>query len=321
MRNFSKAIWFAVGLAFSLSASAADSPLSLRFSQSPDELSIFYQQQKLLVYMLEAHPYKPYIKELYNSKGAAVLRDSPADHLHHHGLMYAIKVNGINFWEEIAASGFEKPVKLLRHEIGQNREGLPRATFAQLIHWIRPEDKSLVDTTPAALLVEQRTITLTIDEAGQEVAVEWNSTFEVGPKTARVVLTGANYHGLGLRFPQALDALAKHSNSEKAPDLANGKQDVSPAKWSSVYFPAPDQPLTVSLFGGAKNVRGEARFFTMLTPFAYLSATQGLDQQSLTYEQGDKFALTYLITVYPGAKSPEFLRQRNQRWQSSIGQP
>ena len=32
--------------------------------------------------------------------GENLLRDAPHDHLHHHALMYGIRVNGVNFWEE-----------------------------------------------------------------------------------------------------------------------------------------------------------------------------------------------------------------------------
>ena len=58
-----------------------------------------------MVYEFAPYTYKAYVKELYTSRGNNVLRDSPHDHLHHHALMYGIKVNGVNFWEEISGSG------------------------------------------------------------------------------------------------------------------------------------------------------------------------------------------------------------------------
>jgi hypothetical protein len=73
--------------------------------------------------------------------------------------------------------------------------------------------------------------------------------------------------------------------------------------------------VMLAMFGRPDNARGDACFFTMLDPFAYLSATQGLDKKPLEYAAGDKFSLSYLLTVYAENKSPDFLRQRYERWE------
>ncbi len=52
---------------------------------------------------------KPYVDQLLSPAGVQVLRDSPSDHKHHHGLMYALEVDKVNFWEENSRnSGREK---------------------------------------------------------------------------------------------------------------------------------------------------------------------------------------------------------------------
>ena len=73
--------------------------------------------------------------------------------------------------------------------------------------------------------------------------------------------------------------------------------------------------VALAMFGRKDNAGGDAVFFTMLDPFAYLSATQGLDKKPLEYSAGDKFSLSYLLTVYSENKSPEFLRRRSERWE------
>ena len=153
-------------------------------------------------------------------------------------------------------------------------------------------------------------------EGQHEVSLQWQSAFEVGPKTNQVTLTGANYHGLGMRFLQELDPLAKHLNAGGAPDL-NNRQDVSRHKWGSVSFNRPEQPSTVVLYGHTSNARGDAAFFTMRSPFAYLSATQELDRDPLVYKSGDRFALNYLIVLYPSLKSPEAISARGQEWEAA----
>ena len=66
---------------------------------------------------------------------------------------------------------------------------------------------------------------------------------------------------------------------------------------------APDKP------------RGDTAFYTMLDPFAYLSATQALDKKPLEYAAGDKFSLSYLLTVYSANKTREFIQSRCERWE------
>jgi hypothetical protein len=50
-----------------------------------------------------------------------------------------------------------------------------------------------------------------------------------------------------------------------------------------VSFDAPGHPATIALAGHPANARGDATYFSMLTPFAYLSATQALDKEPLSY--------------------------------------
>ena len=75
---------------------------------------------------------------------------------------------------------------------------------------------------------------------------------------------------------------------------------------------------TMALFSAPSNVRGDARFFAMKTPFAYLSATQGLDEEALVYRGGEHFELNYLVTLYPELKSTETLAERGRQWAASF---
>lgn len=303
-------------MAASVAAAASDSPLTVQASPQVGEYSISYQGRTLLTYSFAPQKFKPYVKELATIKGFNILRDAPFDHLHHHGLMFAIKVNGLNFWEEVAGFGVQKPIQTAPPELAADPQGRPQAVLRQTLHWLAPQDAFLPDTSKAALLIEQRTLTVTVNEAAQEVALRWKSEFTAGVKTNQVTLTGANYHGLGMRFLQAFDPLAKHLNSGGAPNLA-GRQDVSMHKWGSVSFDPPGNPATVVLFGHSSNTRGDARFFTMRTPFAYLSATQELDKEPLVYRSGDRFTLNYLVTVYPEIVSPEKINARSTEWENS----
>ena len=65
-----------------------------------------------MVYSFAPHKFKPYVQQLCTFRGENVLRDAPRDHLHHHGLMYAIKVNGITSGRKFPGTAFKKCSKV-----------------------------------------------------------------------------------------------------------------------------------------------------------------------------------------------------------------
>ncbi len=308
----------AAWLAFALGARAAESA-AIDINDVRGELAINYGGKRVLAYAFAKNQFKPYVRELYAPNGLNVVRDAPADHLHHHGLMYAIRVNGTNFWEEVNRPGHEVSVKLLSHGTGKTAGGLPQARFSQLLHWVAHTNAELADTAGSALLIETRTLAVTINPAANELALDWSGDFVIGPAAERARLHGSSYNGLGLRLPKEFDLAARHQNSGNVPYSPNHSGDVTAARWSAVTGTADGKEATVTLFAWPPNA-GEARFFTMVKPFAYLAVTQNLDKQPLDYARGDKFNIRYLVTVHSGAVTPENLNQRHARWLNDAGQ-
>jgi hypothetical protein len=309
----------AAGLALLLvlacSAAAANPPISIDSKVDVRQLVVSYQGRKLLVYAFATNQFKPYVRELYTLRGENVLRDSPPDHQHHHGVMYAVYVNGINFWEERDAPGIEKHVELPLHTARIDANGTPVGSFTEIIHWLAPTNKTAHDTLAVALLIEQRTLTVTVDEKNQEVALRWDSAFQVGSNAGKVRMHGPNYDGLGLRLPESFNHVAKFQNSADQPYIGPNTQNVIAARWSSVSGVMDGREVMLVLCGRPDNARGDGFFFSMLDPFAYLSATQGVDKEPLEYSAGDKFSLSYLLTVYSENKPPEFVRRRCELWE------
>lgn len=273
-----------------------------------------FKGRKLLAYTFATNQFKPYVRELYSLAGDNVLRDAPADHLHHHGLMYAIRVNGVNFWEEANQPGHQRHVKLVAQDTSHGGGGLPKASFTELVHWVPHGDHTLADTTTAAFLIERRTLALTVDEAKEEVALAWHAEFEVGARTNRVTLHGSEYNGLGLRLPAAWDHVARHENSENAPYPAGGKPGAVPARWGAVSHTVDGRTMQVALFARPRGQAGTNCFFAMTEPFTYLAATQGLDKAPLEYRAGDRFAIDYLVLVYPAARTAAQIEARYRAW-------
>lgn len=153
-------------LAFCLSgflsteATAAAAPFTVQTNSIP-EWVVRHQGRTVFSYAFGPGRFKPHVRELATIEGRNLLRDAPSDHLHHHALMYAIRVNGINFWEEIPGSGVQKPVETTTSLSANPDGGVSRATLSQTLHWVTAENAFLPDTTSKALLSERRTLTLT----------------------------------------------------------------------------------------------------------------------------------------------------------------
>ena len=308
-------ISFAVCLLLFSSDVTGQTPLSEVVNLEKGELQWLYNDRPLLVYVFATNQFKPYVRELYTLRGENMLRDAPKDHLHHHGLMYAIRMNGVNFWEEISAPGIEKSVRLVSHKVGKGQGVLPEASFTQLIHWLAFTNRHVADSAAAAFLIENRTLTLTVDEKNEEVALVWDAVFEVGKNAPRLEEFGSQYNGLGMRLPQSMDKTVEFQNSENAAYTGADSRNLIPAKWTTVSGPVDGKDVMLGLFGHPKNDRGDGNFYSLRAPvFAYLSVTQGLDKEPLVYTAGQKYRLRYLLTVYTAGKSRQFIEQRAESW-------
>jgi hypothetical protein len=296
-------------------AATPQTSLSETVNIEKGELQWLYKGRPLLVYVFATNQFKPYVRDLYTLRGENMLRDAPKDHLHHHGLMYAIRMNGVNFWEETGAPGIEKSVRLVSHKVGKGQGGLPEASFTQLIHWLAFTNRHVADSAAAAFLIENRTLTLTVDEKNEEIALRWDAAFEVGKSVPRLEEFGSQYNGLGMRLPQSLDKTVQFQNSENAPYTGADSRNLIPAKWTTVSGPVDGKDVMLALFGHPKNDRGDGNFYSLRAPvFAYLSVTQELDKEPLIYTTGQKYRLRYLLTVYTAGKSREFIEKRAEAW-------
>lgn len=292
--------------------------MKLVVSPTRQEVEIRYRGAPLLLYAMAPTNYKPYVKELRTLAGDNLLLDAPPDHRHHHGLMYAITVNGTNFWEEQTAPGVQRLLAVPSRLVGATPDGRPRAAFAHPLAWVAGTHREHTNALSVALLLERRTLTLVVDPAAREVALYWAAEFAVGPAAEQVTLSGTAYHGLGMRFARDFDLRAQHINSEDAPYSAEQKWDVIPARWAATLGHLDGRPVMAAILAGPHNA-GPSRFFSMRNPFAYLSATQGLDEKPLTYKRGERFRLDYLVLARADHPGPEVLEARYRKWLSELG--
>ncbi len=170
-------------------------------------------------------PFKPYVQELYSPRGFNLLLDAPSDHLHHHGLMFAVAANDVDFWAETETCGKQMHRGFTGVSVDEV-SGVARATFSEAVDWVRPDDN-------ATLLNEARTIATYRAPDLPATLVTWISALTPAPGLPSVTLTGSHYFGLGFRFPPSMDAIGTFRNS--AGDLGHivrGEERNGRANWS-----------------------------------------------------------------------------------------
>ena len=261
-------------------------------------------QGVVLRYRCEGVPFKPYVQELYSPAGVNVLRDAPADHLHHHGLMFAVAVDGANFWEEQQQPGRQQHIAFASYvEVG-DYDGADKAGFDEQLNWIEPVGGKV-------LLKELRAIRVVRSKTSGATILTWKTSLDpAGDKD--VTLSGSPYFGLGMRFVQSMDIGGSFFNADGGAGV-QGTND-KPSRWCAYSAKADGRDVTVAMFDDPKNVRQPATWFTMEKPFAYLSATLALHKEPLEVVAGKSLILRYGVAVCDGRLGSEDIEELYRKW-------
>ena len=293
---------FIVVVLLSAVAGAGEGPLKVVVDNR--NVSITNGDQLVLRYRYADVPFKPYVDELRTPNGVNILRDAPHDHLHHHGLMFAVTVDGVNFWEEKKVSGSQKHVPFTNVGVGRSM-GLDYASFVERIDWINPAKGKV-------LLHEDRNISVRYHKDLELTIVYWWSrlTLPEGKRSAEV--TGANYFGLGARFLQSMDPTAKFFNAD-GKNGVDGTNAVE-SKWCAMTASVDGKDVTFVMFGPPRPEPRPITWFTMTTPFAYLAATPALDQKPMKIHAGEPLTFCYVIGLWDGHVKPEEVAKFYKDW-------
>ncbi|HEV56758.1 MAG TPA: hypothetical protein ENN87_04585 [Phycisphaerales bacterium] len=263
---------------------------------------------RVSLYQYGGVPFKPYMKELRTPAGLNVLRDAPADHLHHHGLMFALEVDGVDFWGETAGCGVQQHASMSAvSHIGE--DGL-HGTFVEALHWLAPDGRVLLD--------ERRTMDTCIGATA--VVVTWRSELRrpAGMEPARI--GGRHYFGLGARFVEAMDAGGRFFNAEGRPgEVFRGEERLVSSRWCAYRSRIGEHDVTVAMFDGPDNPR-PATWFTMTEPFAYLSATMAYHEQEIMLPPGETLTVAYGVAVWDGTPSAAQIEAAYARWKASLAE-
>lgn len=265
--------------------------------------------QVLARYWYESVAYKPYVRELYSPGGVNVVRDMVPDHLHHHGLMYAVAVDGVNFWEEQQAPGVQKSQGVGDIVIVGD---VKMAGVQQTLDWVNPRKDEV-------LLKEQRGIHVRQMKSDGAVLLTWQAQLSAPPGKDSATLSGSHYFGLGMRFVQSMDAAGKFTNADgKEGKIYRGEERLVDSDWCAYSATVDGKPVTVAMFGHKSNPRHPTTWFTMAVPFAYMSATLNLHVEPLKIPVGEPLELRYGVAVWDGKVDSDAIQNLYDRWAALI---
>lgn len=274
---------------------------NLEIRQSSKQTLVVSDGRPVLVYQDTSFSHKPYIKALHTPQGHNILLDSPDDHKHHHGLMLAYHVNGINFWEENEQSGVQQV--LLRNSPGQRTN----TGWTSTLQWHNAAQNQ-------NLITEERRLSLWENNPTGARILTWQSMLQSLEGAAPVTLTGAHYHGLGLRFVRSMDQGGTFFNADNQPGTVfRGQERLVRSVWCAYTASVSGQPVTVAMFSHPRNPR-PTTWFTMPVPFAYLSATMILHKDPLPIKPDAPLLLRYGVALWDGKVPAKEIAEAYSLW-------
>jgi hypothetical protein len=288
--------------------SRESSAAPLRITQENATISVFNGDRLVFRYRYVESPKKPYADRLLSPDGVQILRDSPGDHKHHHGLMYALAVDQVNFWEEDQANSGSEVHKRIGNVKATVGDGVARAGFVQELDWVGP-------TSPKPLLVERRAIDVLETGDSGATLIGWRCCLQAPPGKEQMHVGGHHYYGLGLRFLVSMDFGGRFLYSvPNAHEVVHGDECLTPARWCAYTAKADGKLVTAALFDHPANLRHPARMFTMQTPFAYLSATMNEWKEPITVKSAEPLNLCYGVALWDGEPDRTTIEALYQHW-------
>lgn len=252
--------------------------------------------QEVVRFIASPEKHKPYVGLLTTPSGTNILRDNVADHLHHHGLMLAFNVEGTNFWEETPGCGIQRVVS--------SRSA--QRSVSQTIAWTEP-------TTGRVLLEERRSIAVLRSPDRRATLLGWESRLSAPGSAGSARVTGAHYHGLGMRFVEEMDG-GEFENAAADPGVVvRGEERLMAGRWCAYRAAVNGRDVTVAAFDHPENIRS-ATWFTMARPFGYLSATLRAQETPLTIEAGRPLVLRYAVAAWDGHATSEEIQRLYMGW-------
>ncbi|MDR1923391.1 MAG: PmoA family protein [Planctomycetaceae bacterium] len=266
---------------------------------------------------------KPYIDILRTPSGKNILRDSPHDHLHHHGLMFAVAVDGHNFWEENSPNiGRQLTRKIyIKQADGKKTEAAASdnrtSSLESDLDWVNGADKVLIK--------EKRKVDVQLSDAvnsnagGKVTLLDWETTLIADDKGAFLDKISHHYYGLGMRFDKSMDKGGRFfsDKSDNKFDVVRGDEKVTECRWLAYTSKLNGEQVTVAVFGHPGNPIPTKGFSMGDSPkghFAYLGITLNLHRQPVSMKPDSSLTFRYRVVVWDGEATPETVEKTFQQY-------
>ncbi|MDR3109359.1 MAG: PmoA family protein [Planctomycetaceae bacterium] len=238
---------------------------------------------------------KPYVKTLCTPSGRNILRDSPYDHVHHHGLMFAIAVNGNNFWEENGNKFGKEITTSINKQANLLTTNLDWNTF---------DGKTI--------LKEVREISVTNGE--KVTLLNWQSKLSPPSpeQTANLDKSSHYYYGLGMRFDKSMDKDGRFfSDADQQVEAIRRDERLTKCRWMAYTSKLNGELVTVAIFGHPTNSIPTLAF-TMGDAgksFAYLGISLNLHREPVTIEKNESRTFRFQVAVWDGEATKDVIEK------------
>jgi len=307
--NFKHAITFSSVILLGILATSWSACAEGDIRESNDLINISIDGKPILEYCQRCNPNKVYVSKIYSPSGLQILLDSPHDHVHHHGLMYAIDSGEHVWWKDGEKNGKQKPAA--KTETEKRKDAV---IIRQPINWNSSGGKTV--------LQESRTIIAHIEEDIPATLLTWKMRLSTAGSNPVTLDTKKHYAGLGIRFVRKMDKIGSFIFPDGSNSTAvRGTEKVTPDKWCAYVTSVDNKPVTVAMFSAPSNVRHPTYWFTMTEPFAYISATLNLYRKPYTLKSSSPLDLTYGIAVFDGKQNDSQIEKVYQSWLTLMPAP
>lgn len=278
--------------------------------------SVSWNGQPVLTYRYSSDLTKPYIHPLLTPAGHSVTLDSPPDHIHHHGLMFAwgsvrplSEPAGyhLTFWGEEGdphVLGRIIPSPTVAPAVTVERDAVRIVTHNE---WRRVSDGLLVITERREVIShkprsESANLVTWISEQRAEMGLV------LGPTPGRDV----SYYGLGFRTPRDMTwGLVANSNGRTGVEACYGDR----AQWCA-YATDVVPARGFAMFDHPSNPRHPTGFFVMNDAFGYMTASL-VSHEEYPLRRGEVLRLCYGVLAFDGDVDRAFIDREYRLWSRS----
>ncbi|MCP4453280.1 MAG: hypothetical protein GY809_17605 [Planctomycetes bacterium] len=263
-------------------------------------------EQTFVEYRFSDNDFKPYVQAFRSPSGINVLRDRPYDHLHHRGLMFAVNMNGIEFWGQGWYMG----------SLGQQVYRADSVSLDRKSNCLTGDLAWNSLATKTHIMAEHRKIRLLDSNTIKATILAWESAFSVPASQPKAIWKGDHYHGLGMRFAKEMDESDQFffATDAQKPEHVRGTEFLTRASWAAYHATSEGREVTVAMFDAPDNPRYPAHWFTMYTPFSFLSATTNTYREPLEINPGQTIRFRYGIAVLDGHTDAAEIERLYRYW-------